>query len=143
MKWVSQGESLSIVRRNIYVNFYKSVRFLIACAAAHNSRPLLTRIHMCTQRTVKWAGHASLLWELHEQELSNMGHTRRQRDKEHAARLALLTKQLEEERERNSTVVAQEREDGEARVRAAQEVENYRRYTPQKVVGISAAALRG
>lgn len=78
------------------------------------------RIH--TYSNVKWAGHASLLWELHEQELSKMGHTRRERDKEHAARLALLTKQLAEERGCITAAVAQEREDGEARLRAAQEV---------------------
>lgn len=71
---------------------------------------------------MKWARHTSLLWELHEQELSKLSDVRKEKEMENAKRLAIITKQLSEERDRGSTLAAQERETGAARLRAAQEV---------------------
>lgn len=70
----------------------------------------------------QWAGHASLLWELHEQELSKLTNNRREKERQQAHSLALLTKQLSEERERGSAAASQEREAATAQLRAAQEV---------------------
>lgn len=70
----------------------------------------------------KWVTHASLIWELHEKELSKLADDRREREKRHARSLALLTKQLTEERERVCTAATNEREAAAVQLRAAQEV---------------------
>lgn len=71
---------------------------------------------------VQWAGHAGLLWELHEQELSRLSDDRREKNRQHARTLAVLTKQLAEEREHGGAAAAQERDAAAAQLRAAQEV---------------------
>lgn len=69
-------------------------------------------------------GHASLLWELHEQELSKLNNGRREKERRHAKSLALVTMQLEDERERGCAAAAQERDAAGAQLRAAQEARN-------------------
>lgn len=71
---------------------------------------------------VQWAGHAGLLWELHEQELSRLNDDRREKNIQHARTVAVLTKQLGEEREHGGAAAAQERDAAAAQLRAAQEV---------------------
>lgn len=73
-------------------------------------------------RTVQWVAHASLLWELHKQEVSKLNDSRRERERQHARSLASLKEQLEEERERTRAAVVEEREASKAQLRAAQEV---------------------
>lgn len=70
---------------------------------------------------MKWVGHASLLWGLHEKELSKLNNARREKERRHAKILALLTRQLEDERERGCAAAAQERDAAGAQLRAAQE----------------------
>lgn len=70
----------------------------------------------------KWVTHASLIWELHERELSKLADDRREGEKRHARSLAQLTKQLTEDQERVCTAATNEREAAAVQLRAAQEV---------------------
>lgn len=72
--------------------------------------------------SVKWIGHANLLWELHKQELAKFGDSKRAGEKQHARSLARLKKELEEERERVYAAVSEERDASMAQLRAAQGV---------------------
>lgn len=81
----------------------------------------LLSVEQCTP-DIQWAGHAGLLWELHEQELSKLNDDRREKNRQHARALAALTKQLGEEREHGGAAAAQERDAAAAQLRAAQEV---------------------
>lgn len=76
---------------------------------------------------VQWAGHAGRLWELHEQELSRLNNDRREKNRQQARTLALLTKQLGEERARSGAAAAQERDSAAVQLRAAQEASGPRR----------------
>ncbi|CAM9202174.1 unnamed protein product [Ectocarpus fasciculatus] len=71
----------------------------------------------------EWVAHASLLWELHKQEVSKLNDSRRERERQHARSLASLKEQLEEERERTRAAVVEEREASKAQLRAAQEAQ--------------------
>lgn len=81
----------------------------------------LLSVEQCTP-DFQWAGHAGLLWELHEQELSRLNDDRREKNRQHARALAVLTRQLGEERELGGAAAAQERDAAAAQLRAAQEV---------------------
>ncbi|CAM9256624.1 unnamed protein product, partial [Laminaria digitata] len=92
-----------------------------------------------TEKVIReWAGHAGLLWELHEQELSRLNDDRREKNRQHARTVAVLTKQLGEEREHGGAAAAQERDAAAAQLRAAQEAHELWKKAHQEEIGAAA-----